>query len=328
MREKHFGLCEVLSKAVSSLLPGSAKLKAKADRYVGPSFTELGAVNARQVFEKTSGIVDIKAEPIALVDDHVVALAGRDLLLRRYAHQLSPNKQPAILYLHGGGFTIGSIQTHDNLCRSIAAKSGVMVLSLDYRLAPEYPFPAALDDALDALLWLRANTEALGIDEARIALGGDSAGGNLAAVTAISARDLNIPIALQLLINPNLASDLSRASQHEFAEGYLLDRKTIEWFYTGYLGSAERRQWRFAPLLADNLAGVAPAWFGLASHDPLRDEGLAYAAKLREANIEVDCHIYSGMMHNFMMQGGLIPEVLQAHNDAANALAAALNIQG
>jgi acetyl esterase len=311
------------------LLPGSAKLKAKADRYVGPSYAQLGAVAARQAFEMTSGIVDIKAEPIELVDDWPVSLNGqnneRTLTLRRYAHQQAPTKQPALLYFHGGGFTIGSIHTHDNLCRSLAAKSGVMVLSLDYRLAPEHPFPAAPDDAFETLLWVIANAAKLGIEPTRIALGGDSAGANLAAVTAIAARDLHIPIALQLLINPNLASDFDSLSQIEFAEGYLLDRKTIEWFYSNYLPSNEQLQWRFAPLLANNLSQVAPAWLGLASHDPLRDEGLQYVEKLRAANVEVNSIVYEGMMHNFMMQGGLIPEVLQAHHDAAQALIKVLN---
>jgi acetyl esterase len=306
------------------LLAGSAKLKAKADRYIGPSYVELGAVAARQAFEKTSGIVDIKAELIERVDDWLVSLSGRTLRLRRYAHQQAPVQQPALLYFHGGGFTIGSIQTHDNLCRSLAAKSGVMVLSLDYRLAPEHPFPAAPDDALDTLRWVIANAAKLGIDGNRIALGGDSAGANLAAVTSIEARDLHIPIALQLLINPNLANDYQSPSHIEFADGHLLDRKTIEWFYSNYIALDEKQQWRFAPLLANDLSKIAPAWLGLASHDPLRDEGLQYAAKLRAANVHVSCQIYEGMMHNFMMQGGLIPEVLQAHHDAAQALKNAL----
>jgi acetyl esterase len=309
----------------SPLLPGSAKLKAKADRYVGPSYAELGAVAARQAFEKTFGLVDIKAEPIELVDDWLVPLLSRTLSLRRYAHQKAPVLQPALLYFHGGGFTIGSIQTHDNLCRSLAAKSGVMVLSLDYRLAPEHPFPAAPDDALDTLRWVIANAAKLGIDGSRIALGGDSAGANLAAVTAIEARNLHIPIALQLLINPNLADDYQSPSHIEFADGHLLDRKTIEWFYSNYITLDEKQQWRFAPLLANDLSKIAPAWIGLASHDPLRDEGLQYADILRAANVNVSCQIYEGMMHNFMMHGGLIPEVLRAHHDAAQALKNALN---
>jgi acetyl esterase len=307
------------------LLAGSAKLKAKADRYVGPSYAELGAIAARQAFEKTSGIVDIKAEPIEIVDDWLVPLNGRTLSLRRYAHHQAPAQQPVLLYFHGGGFTIGSIQTHDNLCRSLAAKSGVMVLSLGYRLAPEHPFPAAPDDALDTLRWVIANAAKLGIDGSRIALGGDSAGANLAAVTAIEARNLHIPIALQLLINPNLANDYQSPSHIEFADGHLLDRKTIDWFYSNYIAVAEKQQWRFAPLLANDLSKIAPAWIGLASHDPLRDEGLQYADKLRAANVHVSCQIYEGMMHNFMMQGGLIPEVLQAHHDAAQALVKVLN---
>jgi acetyl esterase len=309
-----------------SLLAGSAKLKAKADRYIGPSFSEMGISAARESFEKTSGIVDVKAEPIELVDDKTVALNGRNLTLRRYAHQQSPIGQPVLLYFHGGGFSIGSIQTHDNLCRSLAARSGVMVLSLDYRLAPENPFPAAVDDAVDTLLWIRANAQALGIDVNRIALGGDSAGGNLAAVTAIAAKDLNISIALQLLINTNLASNLNSASHKEFAQGYLLDRATIEWFYSNYIKESEHKHWRFAPLNAKDLNGVAPAWLGLASHDPLKDEGLQYADKLRRAGVAVDCHVYEGMMHNFMMHGGLIPAVLNAHQDAANALAQAIKL--
>jgi acetyl esterase len=307
------------------LLPGAVKLKLFADRYRGPTFKEMGVEKARASFASSTAVVDIKAEQVTQVDDWTIQLPGRKLRLRRYAHQHSPLLQPAMLYLHGGGFTIGSVGTHDNLCRSLAKRSGVMVLSLDYRLAPEHPFPAAFDDTFETLQWLISNALQLGIDPHRIAIGGDSAGATLAAAAAIAAKRNGITLRLQLLIHPGLAAEQNSASQLKFKKGYLLEKDTIDWFFDQYLPNRNARfDWRFAPLVYDNFQGLAPLWMALASHDPLRDEGLVYAEKLNAAGVPTYVNVVNGVMHNFMMQGGLIPEVLAIHQQAAQALAKAL----
>jgi acetyl esterase len=312
-------------KSQVDLLPGAAKLKLFADRYRGPTFKEMGVEKARSSFASSTTVVDIKPEQIMQVDDWTIRLTGRELLLRRYAHQLNPVMQAAMLYLHGGGFTIGSVATHDSLCRSLAKRSGVMVLSLNYRLAPEHPFPAAFDDTFDTLQWLITNALQLGIDSDRIAIGGDSAGATLAAAVAIAAKQHAIKLRLQMLIHPGLAAEQNSASHQEFGKGYLLEKEVIDWFFDQYLPNHRQRfDWRFAPLVYDDFQGLAPVWMALASHDPLRDDGLLYAEKLSKAGVPTEVKIVNGVMHNFMMHGGLIPEVLSTHEDAAQALATAL----
>ena len=235
---------------------------------------------------------------------------------------------PLLLYLHGGGFTIGSIDTHDVLCRELARLAGCMVVSLAYRLAPEHRFPTASDDAWDALAWLAAQAEQLGADPARLAVGGDSAGGTLAAVSAIMARDAGLPLALQLLIYPGTTARQDTPSHQTFAYGLVLEAPAIAWFFDQYVGQGpDREDWRFAPLLAPDADGVAPAWLGLAECDPLVDEGVLYADKLRAAGVPVDLEIYRGVTHEFIKMGRAIPEARRAHADAARALRHAFGME-
>jgi acetyl esterase len=229
-----------------------------------------------------------------------------------------------LLYFHGGGFTIGSIATHDVLCRELSRLSGCAVVSLDYRLAPSYRFPVAAQDAEDALHWLAREAGALVIDGTRLAFGGDSAGGTLAAVCAILARDAGLPVALQLLFYPGCGPWPDTRSHRQFAEGLVLEAPHIEWFFDQYIDRTQREDWRFAPLLAPDVEGVAPAWIGLAECDPLVDEGVHYADKLRAAGVPVTLEIYRGVTHEFIKMGRAIPEARQAHADAALALAQAL----
>ena len=229
------------------------------------------------------------------------------------------------MYLHGGGFTVGSIATHDALCRKLAHDAGCAVVSVDYRLAPEHRFPVAVNDAFDALQWLVQEAPLLGIDAARLAIGGDSAGGTLATVCAVLARDAGIPLRLQLLIYPGTSARQDSASHARFAEGYLLSGETIQWFFAQYLrDDHDRDDWRFAPLDAaggqPDFAGVAPAWITAADHDPLYDEDIAYAAKLEAAGVRVTLARYEGMIHEFFKMGGFVPEVARAHADAVAAL--------
>jgi acetyl esterase len=200
----------------------------------------------------------------------------------------------------------------------------VAVVSLDYRLAPEHPFPAAVDDSFGALRWLAAHADTLGLDGTRLAIGGDSAGGTLAAVAAIQARDAGLPLALQLLITPGTTAHADTDSHRRFARGYLIDAELIGWFFDHYIDRAHRHDWRFAPLEAPDLDGVAPAWIGLAECDPLVDEGLAYADRLRLSGVPVDLELWKGMTHDFIKLGRVIPQAQEAHEAIATALRAAL----
>ena len=250
------------------------------------------------------------------------------LAARLYAPTLQDGL-PLLLYFHGGGFTIGSIATHDTLCRELARLAGCMVVSLSYRLAPQHRFPTASDDAWDALQWLTAHAAALGADPARLAVGGDSAGGTLAAVCAIQARDAGLPLALQLLFYPGCAAHQDTPSHTTYARGLVLEAPAIDWFFGHYVHSkSEREDWRFAPLLAPDVDGVAPAWVGLAECDPLVDEGVDYADKLRMAGVPVDLEIYRGVTHEFIKMGRALAEARTAHADAARALRGAFGMAG
>jgi acetyl esterase len=223
---------------------------------------------------------------------------------------------------------VGSVASHERLCRHLAHLAHCAVVSVDYRLAPEWKFPTAVEDTWDSLAWLRDNAAALRLDASRIAIGGDSAGGTLAAVTAIAARDAAWPLALQLLFYPGCAGHQNTPSHHTFAKGFLLEEPHISYFFNPYLRCpADRDDWRFAPLdgvdttgHVRELDGVAPAWVGLAECDPLTDEGLLYADRLRMAGVPVDLEIYAGVVHGFINFGRAIPQALTAHNDAARAL--------
>ncbi|BEP92056.1 alpha/beta hydrolase [Acidovorax sp. A79] len=277
--------------------------------------------DARTAYQAGADVLEVPKAALARVEDlHVPARDGHALPARLYAPTTEAGL-PVLLYTHGGGFTIGNIATHDILCRELARLGRCMVVSLDYRLAPEHRFPTASNDAWDALAWLAAHARELGADPARMAVGGDSAGGTLAAVNAILARDAGLPLALQLLFYPGCAAHQDTPSHATFARGLVLEEPAISWFFGNYVRSrAEREDWRFAPLHAPDVDGVAPAWIGLAECDPLVDEGVDYADKLRLAGVPVDLEIYRGVTHEFIKMGRAIPEARSAHADAARAL--------
>jgi acetyl esterase len=230
-----------------------------------------------------------------------------------------------LLYLHGGGFTIGNLETHDSLCRQLARRSGAAVLALDYRLAPEHRFPAAVDDSFAALRWLAADGAAsLGLDGTRLAVGGDSAGGTLSAVCAIQARDAGLPLRLQVLITPGTAAQADTPSHRTYASGYLLEAEGIEWFFAHYIDRSQRSDWRFAPLHADPLDRVAPACMLLAECDPLVDEGVAYADRLRAAGVALDFELARGVTHDFIKLGRALPEAIAAQQFVADSIRRAL----
>ena len=304
-----------------ALTPRMRSVLDRLERAGHPRLDTLSPREARAAYEIGASVLDVPKAALARVEDiHVPARDGHALRLRVYAPTTEPGL-PLLLYFHGGGFVIGSIGTHDVLCRELSRLSGAMVASLDYRLAPGHKFPTAVHDAEDALRWLCGNAASIGADPARIAVGGDSAGGTLGAACAILARDAKLPIALQLLFYPGVAAHQDTLSHYRFGSGLVLEAPTINWFFDQYLrGPADRRDWRFAPLTAPDVEGVAPAWIGLAEFDPLVDEGLLYADKLRAARVAVDLEIYRGVAHDFIKMGRAIPEARQAHREAACAL--------
>lgn len=295
---------------------------ARANR---PHLHSLTPEQARAAYEAGAGVLEIATQALPRVQAlEIAARDGAVLAARLYAPSTEAGL-PVLLYLHGGGFTIGSVATHDALCRQLAHLAGCAVVSLDYRLAPEHRFPTASNDAWDALQWLAAHGASLGLDPMRLAVGGDSAGGTLAAACAILARDAGLPLALQLLIYPGTCAHQDTDSHLRYAHGLVLERAGIQWFFDNYVrNAADRGDWRFAPLLAPDLEGVAPACFCLAELDPLVDEGVQYADLLRMAGVPVQLDIYKGVTHEFIKMGRAIPEARQAHADLAAALRAAL----
>ena len=293
-----------------------------------PHLHTLTPEQARAAYAAGADVLEVPRAELARVEDFAIrARDGHAMPARLYAPSLAAGL-PVLLYLHGGGFTIGSIATHDVLCRELARRAGCMVVSLDYRLAPEHKFPTACHDAWDALAWLAAHADTLGGDRTRLAVGGDSAGGTLSAVNAILARDAGLPLALQLLFYPGCAAHQDTPSHATYARGLVLEEPAITWFFGHYVTTrAQREDWRFAPLHADDVEGVAPAWIGLAECDPLVDEGVDYADKLRAAGVPVDLEIYRGVTHEFIKMGRAIPEALQAHADAAAALRRAFGLE-
>ncbi len=280
----------------------------------------LTPVQARAAYEVGARLLDVVPPKLHRVESFTLsARDGHDVPVRLYAP--AGEQLPVLVYFHGGGFTIGSIATHDVVCRTLSHLTHCAVLSVDYRLAPQHKFPFAHDDAWDAVQWAAREGASVGLDTSRIAVGGDSAGGTLAAACALQARDSGLPLVLQLLFYPGCAAHQDTPSHKAFAHGFLLEEPHISYFFNHYLRcAADRDDWRFSPLNAPDVDGVAPAWFGLAECDPLVDEGLMYADKLRATGVVVDLEIYRGVVHGFIMMGRAIPEALRAHADAARAL--------
>jgi acetyl esterase len=204
-----------------------------------------------------------------------------------------------LVWYHGGGWTIGDLDSADRTSRRLAAGTGALVVSVHYRLAPEHPFPAAADDCFGALRWLIDNANSLGGDPSRVAVGGDSAGGNLAAVVACRARDEGLALRYQLLVYPVTDCTMSSSSYDSNGEGYLLTRDTMAWFIENYVGDGDPKDPRVSPLFVDDLSGVAPALVITAEFDPLRDEGEAYGERLREAGVDVEVRRFDGQTHSF-----------------------------
>ena len=273
---------------------------------------------ARQGFRTlTVDLRDPAAVPeVATVEDVSVPGAEADLAARVY-RPAADRPLPTVVLFHGGGFVIGDLDTHDITARTIANDCAAVVVSVDYRLAPEHPWPAGVDDAIAATRWAAAHLADLGGDD-RLAVAGDSAGGNLAAVVAQTFRDEGLPLAGQLLFYPVTDMGGEYPSHVENAEGYFLDLDTMAWFhqqYVGHLPDVDIADPRLSPLHGD-LAGLAPAVVVVAEFDPLRDDGLAYAAALAEADVPVDVRTYPGLIHGFVDMGRHSTAAQQALEEA------------
>jgi acetyl esterase len=255
---------------------------------------------------------------VAAVRDLEAPGPGGPLRMRHYApHATSP--RPLTVYLHGGGFVIGDLDTHDEPCRLLCHHANVHVLSVEYRLAPEHPFPASVEDARAAVGWARANAAALGADPSRVAVGGDSAGANLSAVAAaLAAREAAAPVA-QLLVYPPTDATTARASHALFGEGYFLTQRDREAFTRAYLAGDEaaRHDTRVSPLRNPDLAGLPPALVATAGFDLLRDEGEAYAQALSAAGVPVRARRFEGLGHGFIHLTGVCPAARRAMLDIA-----------
>ena len=308
-----------------ALTPAMRGVLERMARAGNPPLHTLSPRQAKAAYAMGADVLEVPRAALKRVQDlHIPARDGHQMLARLYAPQAfvpTAPTLPVLLYFHGGGFTVGSVDTHDILCRELARLSDCAVVSLDYRLAPGHKFPMAADDTWDALTWLRAHAESLGLDPLRMAVGGDSAGGTLAAQCAHLARDAGQRLALQLLFYPGVAAHQDTPSHKKFATGFVLDEPAITWFFGQYVrGPEDRDDWRFAPLLAPDFSGLAPAWIGLAECDPLVDEGVLYGDALRAAGVAVDLEIYRGVVHEFIKMGRVIPEARRLHVDAARAL--------
>jgi len=303
------------------LAPAARLLIERIHRAGRPPMEAMSPAQAREFYNIGGPILDLQPPPkVDRIEDlHVPVRDGHRCAARLYAPS-SETPLPVLLYLHGGGFTVGSLTTHDVLCRQLSRQGHCAVLSLDYRLAPEHRFPTAVHDAWDALNWLHQQGASLGLDSSRLAIGGDSAGGTLSAVCALMARDAGLRLALQLLFYPGCTGRCDLPSHHAYGKGFLLDVSTIEWFFNHYIDDTAREDWRFAPINAPDHSGVAPAWIGLAECDPLVDGGMRYADTLRMAGVPVELEVYRGMVHGFVTMARALPDALSAHADAGRAL--------
>jgi acetyl esterase len=292
-----------------------------------PPMHALQPTQARVAYKKARAVAQPEPPQVARVEALQATGPAGAIPLRSYRPMGSAEGEslPVLVFFHGGGWTIGDLDTHDVACREICNRAHCAVIAVDYRLAPEHRFPAAVDDAIAATRWVASNARALSLDGARIAVGGDSAGGNLAAVTALALRDSGGPaLVLQLLIYPATDFRANSPSHAQNGSGYLLTREAIDYFTNNYLnGAHDVSNWRASPALAQSFSGLPRAFVLTAEYDPLRDEGAQYAQSLREAGVPVEYVSFPGQIHGFITMSKVIDAAALAFDRCAGALKAA-----
>jgi acetyl esterase len=295
-----------------------------------PRYETLEPIAARAAMAAARAAAAIEPPEVHEIRMLMASAGDREIPIRSYRPDAcqSATEEPTLIFFHGGGWVIGDLESHDLLCRRLALASGCRILSVEYRLAPESKFPGGLDDAIATTKWIFENSAALGVDPRRIAIGGDSAGGNLAAVVALLARDGDLPkTAFQLLLYPVTDLTMKHPSYGVRAEGLPVMRETMEWFRAHYLSSEEEcLNWRASPLHVASVAGLPPTFILPVGYDPLADEGAAYAMRLREAGVRVVFSHYPGQMHGFLTVGPLFPTTAKAISEIAAALRAGLGL--
>jgi acetyl esterase len=293
----------------------------------GKPFHQLTPVEARQAIDSMFAAFRGTPVEVGKVDDRTIAGPGGQIPVRIY-RPAGAGPFGVLVYFHGGGWVIGNIETHDATCRQLTAGAGCVTVSVDYRLAPEHKFPAGPEDCYAATKWVAENASSLNVDPNRIAVGGDSAGGNLAAVVALMARDRGGPkLGFQLLVYPATDCADDTPSHREFAEvspDYILSRADMEWFWGHYLGPNDRTNPTACPALAKSFTNLPPAFVVIAEVDPLRDEGEAYAEALRRAGIKVRVKRYNGVCHGFFSMSSMIDKGRQAVADSCEELRTAI----
>jgi acetyl esterase len=281
-----------------------------------PPLAEQAPAEVRAAYSAQAAMAPV-VQDVAIVRDLTLPGAAGEVGARLYHPGGEP---PLIVFFHGGGWVIGDLETHDGLCRSLADRADAAVLAVDYRLAPEHPFPAAVDDAMAAARWAAANAADLGADPTRVAVAGDSAGGNLAAIVAQELRG-EVDLAAQILLYPVVDCDFDRPSYKENAEGYFLTREAMEWFFGHYVPDfGSRAHPKVSPLRNDDLSGLPPAVVVTAGFDPLRDEGDAYAEALADAGVEVRHLRYPDQIHGFVGFIGLVEAAGRALDDVVDSV--------
>ncbi len=304
-------------------LDPQAEAAIKSGQAVGTAVYELGVEQARAEVESHAAELFGEPDRVPVVIDHRIPGPGGSIPIRIYRPSPEVPSLPGVVYFHGGGWVYGSLNTHDGVCHTLAKKGNFTVVAVGYRLAPEHTFPAAFEDAWAATAWV-AQHGPEGIDVRRLAVAGDSAGGNLAAATARKARDQGLPLRLQVLVYPVADCDTDTPSYREFEDGYGLNKKAMEAYWNHYVPSESDRVHPDASVLrADDVSGVAPALVLTAEYDVLCHEGEAYAKRLAEAGVDVKLSRYDGLIHGFFRMPAVIDRSNDALEEAASALRAA-----
>lgn len=295
-------------------------------RAVRESVEYSDVVGARRTLERSARVLAPREKQRLRIDDRDLPGGDGPRRARIYSGAAAGDLAPGLLWFHGGGFVLGSIESHDGICRALAARAAVTVVSVDYRLAPEHRFPASVDDAVAAATWVLENGHRIGIDRDAVAVGGDSAGGNLAAVVAQSLRAAPRRPVFQVLAYPATDATCRQPSHVFFAEGLILTERTVQWFLNHYIADRSlETEPRVSPLLASDLQGLPPAFVATAGFDPLRDEGRAYADRMRAAGVPVEHVCAQGSLHGFFSTAGGLRESARVLSLTADAVRRALH---